>query len=60
MSNEGKKEEKDPQLSEREVRLFIKGKTLTHPTVRAEQWTEVILLDKPADAGDKWVHASKD
>lgn len=58
MSNERKKEEKHPQVSEREVGLFIEGKTLTHPTVDAERWTEVFLLDRPADAGDKWVHVS--
>lgn len=57
MSNERKKE-KDPEVSEREVRLFIEGKTLTYPTVGAERWTEVFLLDRPADARDKWVHVS--
>lgn len=30
---------------------FIEGKTLIHPTVGAEQWTEVFLLDRPADTG---------
>lgn len=37
---------------------FIEGKTLTHPTVGAEQWTELFLLDRPVDVGDKWVHLS--